>query len=360
MKKVNIIAEIGVNHNGSYMIAKKMIKEAKKNGADAVKFQNFNPEEMALESTKKAKYQIRTTSKSETHFQMLQRYRLEDKEYKKLREFAKKINIKFISTPFDFKSLKFLVTDLKLERIKVSSTDIDNIPLLIEIGRLNINVILSSGMSSIQDVDLALSALAYGNRNYKRTFSLKKDKLFYKKNYNYLKSKVVLMHCTSEYPAPKQELNLNVLKTYFERYKIDIGYSDHSCHELTPVICASLCIREVEVHVTLDKKMEGPDHKSSLDFRQFKKYVDNIRETEILLGSKMKFITKSEKKNIKIAKKSLVSIRDIKRGELFTSKNLGSKRPGIGISPKFFYEYVGRISKKNILKNTLIKNNYIK
>ena len=344
-----------MNHNGSFINAKKMILAAKKAGANAVKFQNFVPEEMALKSTKKASYQKNTTGIEESHYEMLEKYTLKDIEYKKLKDFSIKNKIDFISTPFDFKSLRFLLKELSLKRIKVSSTDVNNIPLLVKIGESDVDVIISSGMSTIDDVDLALSALSYGNKMYKKFFDIDKHKYFYKKNINYLKKKVTLMHCTSEYPAPVEELNLRVLETYKDRYEVKVGYSDHSCNELTPVIATSLGISEIEVHVTIDKNMKGPDHLSSLDFSEFKKYVDDIRKCEIILGSDKKNITKSEKKNIAVARKSLVVNIDLKKGEKLTEKNLVLKRPGNGISPVYYYKYLNKRVKINLKKNTLLK-----
>jgi len=332
-----------------------MIVAAKKAGANAVKFQNFVPEEMALKSTEKAFYQKNTTGIEESHYEMLEKYVLKDIEYKKLKDFSKKNKIDFISTPFDFKSLRFLLKELNLKRIKVSSTDVNNIPLLVKIGESNVDVIISSGMSTIDDVDLALSALSYGNKKYKNFFDISKHKYFYKKNMNYLKNKVTLMHCTSEYPAPAEELNLRVLETYKNRYKIKVGYSDHSCNELTPVIAASLGVSEIEVHVTIDKNMKGPDHLSSLDFIEFKKYINNIRKCEMMLGSNKKSITKSEKKNISVARKSLVVNSDLRKGEKLTEKNLVLKRPGNGISPVHYYKYLNKKVKINLKKNTLLK-----
>jgi sialic acid synthase SpsE len=332
-----------------------MISAAKKSGANAVKFQNFVPEEMTLKSTEKALYQKNTTGIEESHHEMLKKYTLKEIEYKKLKDFSKKNKIDFISTPFDFKSLQFLLNKLNLKRIKVSSTDVNNIPLLIKIGESNVEVIISSGMSTIDDVDLALSALSFGNKKYKKIFDIDKHKSFYIKNKNYLKNKVTLMHCTSEYPAPAEELNLSVLETYRNRYKIKVGYSDHSCNELTPVIATSLGISAIEVHVTIDKNMKGPDHLSSLHFNEFKKYVDNIRECEIMLGSSEKIITRSEKKNIAVARKSLVLNDDLKKGERLTEKNLTLKRPGNGISPVYYYKYLNKRVKINLKKNTLLK-----
>ncbi|MDB4089691.1 N-acetylneuraminate synthase family protein [Gammaproteobacteria bacterium] len=332
-----------------------MIFAAKKSGANAVKFQNFVPEEMTLKSTEKALYQKNATGIEESHYEMLEKYTLKEIEYKKLKDFSKENKIDFISTPFDFKSLQFLLKTLNLKRIKVSSTDVNNIPLLIKIGESNVEVIISSGMSTIDDVDLALSALSFGNKKYKKNFDIDKHKSFYTKNKNYLKNKVTLMHCTSEYPAPAEELNLSVLETYRNRYKIKVGYSDHSCNELTPVIATSLGISEIEVHVTIDKNMKGPDHLSSLDFNEFKKYVNNIRKCEIMLGSNQKIITQSEKKNIAIARKSLAVHDDLKKGERLTKKNLVLKRPGNGISPVYYYKYLNKRVKMNLKKNTLLK-----
>lgn len=361
MKKTNIyiIAEIGVNHNGSIAKAKKLIVQAKKCGANAIKFQHFNPDEMILSDAKKANYQI-SNKNNLNQYEMLQKLKLSDSEFIELNKFSRKNNIDFLCTPFDLLGFNFLKNTLKVSSVKISSTDLTNLPLLIAIGKSRMNVVVSSGMSEIEDVDTALSALAFGYMNIKGKFSLKRHSNLYKKYHKYLLNKIILMHCTSSYPAPMDELNLNVIDLYRERYNIRIGYSDHSHSQLTPIIAASKNIVAIEVHVTLSNKLSGPDHKSSLNMNQFSKYVNNIRLTEIYLGSNHKHITKSEMNIKKYASKSIVVKKTIKQSDKFTENNLSIMRPGYGISPLSYFDYIGRFAKKDISANTILSKDLVK
>ena len=357
---IYIIAEIGVNHNGSFKIAKEMMRKAKSCGADAVKFQNFEPDEMVLKNVEKVDYQVKKGSQVETQYEMLKKLTLTNEEFIKLKLYARKISIDFISTPFDDKSLDFILHDLKLKTIKVSSTDTDNIPLLLKLGSSNKKIILSTGMSNIVDVDLALSALAFGNQRRTQKFNRIKHINYYKRHYNYLKTKVTLMHCTTEYPAPLEELNMNVIDTYSSRYKINIGYSDHSCHKKTPIIAAAKNISMIEVHVTLDENQNGPDHQSSLNFNDFKDYVENIKQTEIINGSDNKSLTKSERINRLRARKSLILKKDIPIGKKIQETDICCKRPGNGLSPKYYYDIIGKILTKSYKRNTVLKQSMLK
>ena len=357
---IYIIAEIGVNHNGSLKIAKDMMRKAKSCGADAVKFQNFEPDEMILKNVEKVGYQAKQTGKEETQYEMLKKLTLTYGEFSKLKSYARKISIDFISTPFDDKSLNFLMNDLKLKTIKVSSTDTDNIPMLLKLGKSNKKIILSTGMSDIVDVDLALSALAFGNERKTQKFNRIKHINYYKRNHKYLKNKVTLLHCTTEYPAPLNELNMNVIDTYSSRYKINIGYSDHSCHKKTPIIAAAKNISMIEVHVTLDRGQNGPDHQSSLNFNDFKVYVENIRQTEIINGNNNKSLTKSEKINRLRARKSLILNKDISMGKKIQETDISCKRPGNGLSPKYYYDIIGKILTKSYKRNTVLKQSMLK
>ena len=276
--KAYIIAEIGViqwRSNASIRSNQK----AKKCGANAVKFQTYN-RTFSYSKVNKASYQKNNSKTNESQLKMLEKYKLSNDDHKRLLLLAKKIDIDFLSTPFDYKSLDFLVNSLKLKTIKISSTDINNIPFLINIGSRNINVIISSGMSNIEDIDIALSALAFGNK-YKKSrskivFDKKMHKNLFKKENRYLKSKVSLLHCTSEYPAPLDELNLSVLPILKERYNIKVGYSDHSGFINTGSIARALDASIIETHITMNKNYKGPDHKSSLNIREFEDYINRI------------------------------------------------------------------------------------
>ena len=357
---IYIIAEIGVNHNGSYRTAKKMMKQAKDCGANAVKFQNFNPDEITLRNVKKVDYQMQQTNVKETQHQLLQKLTLTKEEFRKLKAYAKNISIDYISTPFDDENIDFLLNDLRLRTIKISSTDTDNLPMLLKLGKSNKKIIISTGMSNIDDVDLALSALAFGNKENRKNFNISRDLNYYKKNLSYLKKKVTLMHCTTEYPAPLEELNMNVINTFLERYQINIGYSDHSCCKITPIIAAAKGVSMIEVHVTQDNNNDGPDHHSSLNFKNFRDYVKNIRQAEIINGSFDKALTKSERKNKLKVRKSLILNNKLPVGKKILESDLSCLRPGNGISPKYFYAVIGKTLKKSYKRNTVIKKSMLK
>ena len=352
--KIYIIAEAGVNHNGSFIRAKKMIKEAKKCGANAIKFQSYITKNMIIDNVAKADYQKTLSNRKESQKKMLEKYELKNEDFLKLRDYAKKNKIDLFSTPFDNDSLDFLLKKVKVPYIKISSTDITNVPLLINVGKSKKKVFLSSGMSTLTDIDIALSALIFGKLGIKNKFLITKHRNIYKKHIGYLKRKVVLMHCTTEYPAPIDELNLNVLDTYVKKYNIPIGYSDHSHNLLTPIIVSSKNICAIEAHVTINNNLSGPDHKSSFSFKEFKEYVKNIRDTETMKGFFTKQITKSEKKNMVYARKSLVLNKDIKKGERLNASTLAVKRPGYGISPIHYFSFIGKKAIKDMNKDEVI------
>ncbi|MBT3549249.1 MAG: N-acetylneuraminate synthase [Gammaproteobacteria bacterium] len=363
-RPIHIIAEIGVNHNGKLSLAKKLIKEAKKSGANSVKFQTFNTDEIIKRNTSKAKYQIKNTNNKESQYDMLKRYELSNEDYKALIVYSKKVDIEFFSTACDIDSLTYLCKKLKLKTIKISSTDLTNIPLLLKAGATRKKIIISSGMADIYEIDIALSALSYGYAHADNLdiskFKLIKHKKYYLKNKQYLSRKVTLLHCTTEYPAPLDELNLNVITDFQSRYPTSIGYSDHSNNLLTPIVVTAKNITMIEVHVTLNTTMDGPDHKCSLDMKKFSEYVDNIRKTEMMLGSPNKAPTKSEIQNIKTVRKSLVLNKSIVKGEKITVDNLAVKRPGNGIPSIHYTDYINVVSKKILNKNHFLKKEDVK
>ena len=363
-KNIHIIAEIGVNHNGDINLAKKLMYEAKKHGASSVKFQTYDTDEIIVKNTDKADYQIINTKSTESQYDMLKKYEFSNKDYLALIKYSKRININLFSTACDIKSLNYLTRILKLKTIKISSSDLTNIPLLLQAGASKKNIIISSGMGDLDEIDIALSALAYGYANGNNEglyhFNIFKDKNLYTKYYSYLVKKVTLLHCTTEYPAPVDELHLNVIDLLKDKYKISIGYSDHSNNALTPIIATSKNIDVIEVHITLKKSLPGPDHRCSLNLKEFGKYVNNIRATEIMLGETKKVSTKSEIKNKKTVRKSLIASKDISKGDNFTKENLTVKRPGTGIPALFYNTYIGKTANKNIKADTLIKKSDVK
>jgi N,N'-diacetyllegionaminate synthase len=324
-----VIAEAGVNHNGDINIAKKLIDIASKSGADYVKFQTFDVDHLILKNTRTATYQKRNLKSNISQYLMLKKYQLAENNYKELINFSKKKKIKFLSTAFDFKSLNFL-KKFKLDYIKIPSGEITNLPFLKEIAKLNKKILLSTGMASVREIKQALRVLGSKKKN------------------------ITIMHCTSDYPANLNDLNLNFIKE-LKKFGYQVGYSDHSSSIITPSIAVSLGSKVIEKHFTLSKKFKGPDHKASLEPQELIKMIRLIRDTEKMLGTKNKIITSSEKKTKLLVRKSLVARIDIKKGEIFNTKNITTKRPGTGISPFKIKKFLGKKSPKNFSKDQLIK-----
>ncbi len=324
-----VIAEAGVNHNGDINIAKKLIDIASKSGADYVKFQTFDVDHLILKNTRTAIYQKRNLKSNISQYLMLKKYQLAEKNYKKLINFSKKKKIKFLSTAFDLKSLNFL-KKFKLDYIKIPSGEITNLPFLKEIAKLNKKILLSTGMASVKEIKQAIKVLGSKKKN------------------------ITIMHCTSDYPANLNDLNLNFIKE-LKKFGYQVGYSDHSSSVITPSIAVSLGSKVIEKHFTLSKKLKGPDHKASLEPEELIKMIRLIRDTEKMLGTKNKIITSSEKKTKLLVRKSLVARIDIKKGEIFNTKNITTKRPGTGISPFKIKKFLGKKSPKNFSKDQLIK-----
>jgi N,N'-diacetyllegionaminate synthase len=331
--KTFIIAEAGVNHDGSLQKALKLINVAAAAGANAIKFQTFRAENLATDYAPKAEYQKYKSLKNETQFQMLKKLELTEAMHKACFEKCKKKKIIFISSAFDIESLNYL-KKFKLRYFKVPSGEITNIPYLEVLGKFKKKVILSTGMSSIYEIKKAIETL--------RKNGTKKDN-------------ITLMQCTSAYPAPYDEINLNTIATLKKSFKLNIGFSDHSLGVQASIAAVALGAKVIEKHITLNKKLKGPDHRASLDPNEFKFMVQSVRIVQKILGDKIKKITKSEKKNIKIVRKSIVATTQIKKNEKFSNFNITCKRPGTGIPPSFFKKLIGKKSIKNFNKNDLIK-----
>ena len=329
--KIKIIAEIGPNHNGNIQLAKKLILKAKQCGADFVKFQTFITEDIITKKAKKADYQI-DKKKEETQFKMLKKLQLTQKQFKILFNFCKKNKIKFLSTAFDLKSLKF-INSLHPEFIKIPSGEITNFQLIKEITKLKKKVILSTGMSNLNEI----------SKTYK----------FLNKN-GILKKKIYVLQCNTEYPTPFSDVNLNVLKTFKKKFGNNLGYSDHTMGIEAAIASVPLGAKIIEKHFTLNRKMKGPDHKASLEPVEFKKMVDAIRNIESALGREIKNVTRSERKNINVARKSIVAIKEIYKGDIFSENNIGVKRPGGGLSPAKWFDVLGKSSKKRYRKDDFI------
>lgn len=330
MGKTLIIAEAGVNHNGDFELAKKLLLKAKESGADIVKFQTFKAENLVVKSAKKAEYQIENTKNNDSQLSMLKYLELKKEEYVKLSEYAKELNIHFLSTPFDIESLEFLKT-LDMPYYKIPSGEITNLPYLQAIGKLGKKVILSTGMSKLGEVEDAIQVL-------KKVGT----------------TDIILLHCTTEYPTPFEDVNLNAMKTLGQAFNLPVGYSDHTKGIEVAIAAVAMGATVIEKHFTLDKNMEGPDHKASLEPHELKSLVDSIRNIETALGDGVKRVSKSEEKNVEIVRKSIVAKTDIKKGEVFSEDNITTKRPGSGISPMKWYDVLGAKAEKNYSEDDLI------
>ena len=335
--KVIIIAEAGVNHNGKLQIAKKLIDVASQAGADYVKFQSFIANNFATKKAKKAKYQILNSKyKNQSQFEMLKELQLSFSDHKHLKSYCSKKKIKFLSTPFDVESFEML-KKMKLKILKISSTDLNNIPFLEYISKKSskgTKIILSTGMGNIIEINYAINALT---------------------KFNILKKNISVLHCTSSYPAEDQFLNLRAINLIKRKFDISIGYSDHSVDHIASLVSIGFGAKIIEKHFTLDKKMMGPDHKASLNPKELIEFISNIRRSEKMLGSAKKIATPPEKKIKKIARKSIVAKKKIKKGELFSDNNLSIKRPGTGLDPRHYFKLLGKKSKKNYQIDDLIK-----
>lgn len=331
--KVIIIAEAGVNHNGKLSLAKKLIEEASKSGADYVKFQTYNLDELIIKNTKPTIYQRKSLKKNLSQYDILKKYELKKEWYKKLISHSKKNKIKLISSPFDIKSIKFL-KKLKLDYLKVPSGEINNLPYLKALGKLKKKVILSTGMSDLQEIQDAINIL-------------KKEGLS--------KEKINILHCHSDYPSKPKNLNLRSILFLKEKLRLNIGYSDHSLGIEAAIVAVAYGAKIIEKHLTLNKNYSGPDHNASIEPNEFKKMVQAIRKSEQMLGSSIKKPTAIELKNRRLVRKSIVAIKNIKKGENFTTRNISTKRPALGKSPMYFDAYLKKKAKKNYFKDEFIK-----
>lgn len=325
-----IIAEGGVNHNGYINLAKKMVDKAVEAGADAIKFQTFKSEKLVTKYAAMAKYQKDNMGIEDSQFSMLKKLELSYDEFADLKEYCDMKGIIFMSTPFDFESADFL-NSIGMEAFKISSGDLTNIPMLEHIAKFNKPIILSSGMAVLGEIEDAVMAL--------RNLGLED---------------IAVLHCTSNYPAPLDSVNLKAMNTIKNTFKVVGGYSDHTNGITIPIAAAALGADIIEKHFTLDKNMEGPDHKASLEPHELKRMVEEVRKVEISMGTGIKMFTRSEMDTMKVARKSIVASRDIKRGEIIQIKDLDYKRPGNGLSPKYYKELVGKRAKVDIKRDEQI------
>ena len=351
-KKTYVIAEIGVNHNGNVLLAKKMIKKAKKSGANAVKFQSFKAKNLVTIFAKQAPYQTKNTKIKEKQIDMLKKYELLDNVYLLLKKECKKNKIDFISSVFDEESYDFLSQKIKPKIVKVPSGELTNYLLLKKLNYKSNYIFLSTGMSNYSEIIDALNVIAK-----KKVFSLDKNNqivILDKKLHTKIKKKICLMHCITDYPVSDNFANINCISSFIKDFKLVIGYSDHTIGDLGPIIAISKGAKIIEKHFTLNKNFQGPDHLASLDFNEFKEMVKKIRISEKMFGTGIKKMEKCEIKNSKVARKSLVAKEKISKGELFTYKNITAKRPGGGRSPFKILKLINKKSKKIYMKDQFI------
>jgi N,N'-diacetyllegionaminate synthase len=330
--RVFIIAEAGVNHNGSIDLAKKLIDVASNVGADAVKFQTFKAENLATKNAQKAPYQKETTNIEQSQFDMLKKLEFNIEIHKDLISYCGNKKIIFLSSPFDHESID-LLNNLGLEIFKIPSGEITNLPYLRHIGKLNKKIILSTGMSNMDEVKNALDVLCKSGTK--------------KKN-------ISVLHANTDYPTPMEDVNLRAMITIGKELDVNFGYSDHTLGIEVDIAAVAMGASCIEKHFTLDRNMEGPDHKASLEPEQLREMVKAIRNIELALGNGIKKISKSEMKNIKIVRKSIVAKNKIKKGEILGEKNITVKRPGEGISPMKWDDVVGTKATRDYNEDELI------
>jgi len=346
-----IVAEAGVNHNGSLDLGRNLIDVAASAGADAVKFQTFRAKELASVSAPKAQYQSARTPASESQQEMLRRLELSESDHETLIAHARHRGIRLLSTPFDLPSLRLLTARFGFELIKVPSGEITNGPFLLELARTGSQLIVSTGMSSLGEVEQALGVLAFGylDRSSARAPSGRAFEAAFasQAGQEQLREKVALLHCTTEYPAPFADTNLRALDTLAGAFGLPVGLSDHTPGTHVAVAAVARGARIIEKHFTLDRTLPGPDHAASLEPSELATMVQQIREVEAALGDGVKRATQSEIKNVPIARKSLVAAVAIRRGDVFTLQNLACKRPGDGISPMLMWQLLGRTASRD-------------
>ena len=332
-KKIIIIGEAGVNHNGNVKKAKQLIDIASKAGVDIIKFQTFSTERLVTKFAKKATYQKNIKNPQQSQYRMLKALELSRNDHYVLKKYCKKKKIEFLSTAFDNESVLFL-NKLKIKRFKIPSGEITNIPYLKYIGKFNKPIIMSTGMSTLLDIKKALNILFKAGA---------------KKKY------ITLLHCNTEYPTPKKNVNLKAMLTLKNYFGLKIGYSDHTLGIEIPIAAAALGAKVIEKHFTFNRNQVGPDHKTSLEPKELETMVKSIRNVEEALGNGIKKPSKKELQNMSAVRKSIVALKNIKKGEKFSENNLTLKRPGNGISPIKFYKIIGKNAKKSFLKDELIK-----
>ena len=331
--KTIIIAEAGVNHNGDVLLAKELIDVAKDSGADYVKFQIFKSELLSTAEAKKAEYQ-KKDDKNESQKEMLENLELDFDVFKDLKNYADEIGIGFLASAFDNESLEFLI-DLKLDFIKIPSGEINNVPYLERISKEKVELILSTGMSTIDEISRALEILIKGKK--------------------ITKDKIIILHCNTDYPTKIEDVNLRAIEEINKNFGCRVGYSDHTLGNNVSMGAVCMGAKVIEKHITTNKNLSGPDHKASMDPDEFTKFVKDIRDAEIFLGENRKVPSKSELRNIKHARRYIVALKNIKKGEQFSKENITSKRTSSGISIENWNDVIGKEAEQDFSKDSIIK-----
>ena len=329
--KTLIIAEAGVNHNGNFELAKQLVDKAVEGGADIVKFQTCKAENVISRYADKAEYQKVTTGEADSQLEMVRKLMLTYEEYGKLKEYCDEKGIEFLSTAFDLPSVDYLHS-IGMRRWKIPSGEITNLPLLIKIAKLGEPIIMSTGMSELSEVADAIKVLKENGAG-----------------------EITILHCTTEYPAPYEDVNLKAIDTMKETFGLPVGYSDHTKGLEIPVAAVARGACVIEKHFTLDRNMEGPDHKASIEPDELKQMVDMIRHVEVAIGDGAKKVSPSELKNQDIARKSIIAKAAIKAGDVFTEENITTKRPGSGINPMKWFDLLGKTAKHDYQEDYLIE-----
>ena len=330
--KTLIIAEAGVNHNGNFEIAKKLVDEAVKAGADIVKFQTCKAENVISRYADKAEYQKVTTGEADSQLEMVRKLMLTYEEYGELKKYCDEKGIAFLSTAFDLPSVDYLHS-IGMKLWKIPSGEITNLPLLIKIAKLHEPIIMSTGMSELSEVADAVKVLKDNGA-----------------------TDITLLHCTTEYPAPYADVNLKAMETMKEAFGLPVGYSDHTKGIEIPIAAVARGACVIEKHFTLDRNMEGPDHKASIEPAELTQMVSSIRNVEVAIGDGVKKVSASEMKNKDIARKSIIAKTAIKKGEVFSEENITTKRPGSGINPMKWFDLLGKTAKHDYEEDYLIES----
>lgn len=355
---VTIIAEAGVNHNGDPVLARELVATAAEAGADIVKFQTFKAENLVTKKAQKATYQKENSGASESQYEMLKKLELSEELHFDLKDCCNKHSIRFLSTAFDSGSLAFLTKEVGLDILKIPSGEITNGPFLLEHARTGKNVIVSTGMATLKEVEEALAVLSHGYTVANKEVGSLKDcyeAFSSAEGQSALKEKVTLLHCTSQYPAPTASVNLRAMDTLASTFSLPVGYSDHTEGIIASVGAVAKGACMIEKHFTLDKNMEGPDHKASLEPGELKQLVQAIRDVETMLGSSVKAPDPMEANTREVARKSIVAAKDLMSGEVFSANNITIIRPGTGRSPMELWALLGKKADRPYQKGDLIK-----